>query len=85
MRKKTGHTTDADQKMGPKYPNCQPTCGNGGPIFVGPAKLGYPAGRTPLPKRISAVHAGFGVRNPTQTNYFKPFRHLNGSVRWRCP
>jgi hypothetical protein len=49
--------------MGPNY-------GNGGPIVVGPAKLGLPAGRTPLPKRTSAVRAGFGVRGPTQTDRF---------------
>jgi hypothetical protein len=55
-------------------PNCQPTGGNGGPIFVGPAKLGRPAGRILLPKRTSAVRVGFGVCGPTQTDYFRPLR-----------
>jgi hypothetical protein len=43
--------------------------------------MSRPVGRTHLPKWIGAVHTGFTVRSPTQTNRF---RHRNRSTRWRC-
>jgi hypothetical protein len=61
-------------------PNCQPTSGNGGPIFGGLAKLGHPAGRTPYSNEQALSARDLVSAARPKQNVLNRFEYL-----WRCP